>query len=105
MKYYQEERNNLFKKCHELIHNLNPNLKKLEKKNKIKYSPDSYKQYYSDPKDQEKMKFDPKKESFDNCIIINYEGDDSSSIDKLLWIYQGQVIKTGLSHGFGEKNF
>jgi hypothetical protein len=30
VKYYQEERNNLFKKCHELIYNLNPNLKKLE---------------------------------------------------------------------------
>ena len=105
VKYYQEERNNLFKKCYELIYNLNPNLKKLEEINIIKYSPDGYKQYYSDPKDQEKMKFDPKKESFDNCIIINYEEDDSSSIDKLLWIYQGQVNKVGLPHGFGEKIF
>ena len=51
------------------------------------------------------MKFDPKKESFDNCIIINYEEDDSSSIDELLWIYQGQVNKIGHPHGFGEKNF
>jgi hypothetical protein len=105
VKYYQEERNNLFKKCYELIYNLNPNLKKLEEINIIKYSPDGYKQYYSDPKDQEKMKFDPKKESFDNCIIINYEEDDSSSIDKLLWIYQGQVNKVGLPHGLGEKIF
>ena len=38
VKYYQEERNNLFKKCHELIYNLNPNLKKLEEINIIKYS-------------------------------------------------------------------
>jgi len=51
------------------------------------------------------MKFVRKKESFDNCIIINYEEDDSSSLDKLLWIYQDQVTKVGLSHGFGEKIF
>ena len=51
------------------------------------------------------MKFDPQKESFDNCIIINYEEDDSSSLDKMLWIYSGQVNKIGLPHGLGEKTF
>ena len=51
------------------------------------------------------MKFVRKKESFDNCIIITYEEDDSSSIEKMLWIYKGQVNQEGLPHGFGEKIF
>ena len=49
------------------------------------------------------MKFTPQKESFDDCIIINYENDDSSSLENVLWIYKGQVNKQGLPHGFGEK--
>ena len=105
LKYFQEERNALYQKCLDLIYESNPDLKKLEDISKIKYTPDGYLKYYKEAKDQEKMKFDPKTESFDNCIIINYEEDDSSSIDKMLWIYKGQVNKIGLPHGLGEKIF
>ena len=49
------------------------------------------------------MKFDPKKESFDNCIIIFYEEDNSSSLENMIWIFKGQVNKKGEPHGFGEK--
>ena len=103
IKYFKEEGAQLFQKCLEMIYNSNPNLKKYENIKVIKYTPDGYLKYYSDPKDQEKMKFDPKKESFDNCIIIFYDNDDSSSINNVLWIYKGQVNKAGLPHGFGEK--
>ena len=105
LKYFQEEKISLFQKCLELIYNANPNLQKLENISPIKYTQDGYKKYYPDEKEQEKMKFDPKKESFDNCIIITYEEDDSSSIEKMLWIYKGQVNQEGLPHGFGEKIF
>ena len=105
LKYFQEEKISLFQKCLELIYNTNPNLQKLENISPIKYTQDGYKKYYPDQKDQEKMKFVPQKESFDNCIIINYEEDDSSSLDKMLWIYSGQVNKIGLPHGLGEKTF
>ena len=105
LKYFQEERNALYQKCLELIYELNPDLKKMEDISKIKYTSDGYLNYYKEAKDQEKMKFDPKTESFDNCIIINYEEDDSSSIEKMLWIYKGQVNKIGLPHGLGEKIF
>ena len=104
-KYFQEEKINLFQKCFDIIYKLNPNLSNIENILPIKYTPDGYKQYYSDPKDQEKLKFDPQKESFDNCIIINYEENDTSSLDKMLWIYKGQVNKVGLPHGLGEKLF
>ena len=105
IKYFKEEKNSLFQKCLELIYNSNPNLKKLETISPIKYTPDGYKKYYPEEKDQQKMEFHPKKESFDNCIIITYEEDDSSSIEKMLWIYKGQVNQVGLPHGFGEKTF
>ena len=105
LKYFQEERNALYQKCLELIYESNPDLKKMEDISKIKYTSDGYLKYYKEAKDQEKMKFDPKTESFDNCIIINYEEDDSSSIEKMLWIYKGQVNKIGLPHGLGEKIF
>ena len=105
LKYFKQEKEELFQNCLNLIYNTNPNLKKLENTNLIKYIPDGYLKYYSDPKDIEKMKFDPKKESFDDCIIIHYEEEenDSSSIDKMVWIYKGQVNKQGNPHGFGEK--
>jgi len=105
LKYFQEEKKTLFQKCIDIIYNSNPNLQKLEKISPLKYTPDGYIKYYPDQKDQEKMKFDPQKESFDNCIIINYEEDDSSSLDKMIWIYSGQVNKIGLPHGLGEKIF
>ena len=100
---FKKESEILFKNCLDLIYKTNPYLKKLEKINLIKYTPDGYLKYYPDPKDAEKMKFDPKKDSFDNCIIIHYENDDSSSINKMIWIYKGQVNKQGEPHGFGEK--
>ena len=62
-----------------LIYKSNPNLKKSENVKEVKYTPDGFLKYYSDPKDLEKMKFDPKKESFDNCIIIFYEEENSSN--------------------------
>ena len=105
IKYFQEEKISLFQKCLEIIYNANPNLKKLENISPIKYTPDGFKKYYPEAKDQEKMKFDPKNESFDNCIIITYEEDNSSSIEKMLWIYKGQVNQVGSPHGFGEKIF
>ena len=105
LKYFQEEKKSLFQKCLDIIYNSNPNLQKLEKISPLKYTSDGYKKYYPEQKDQEKMKFDPQKESFDNCILINYEEDDSSSLDKMLWIYSGQVNKIGLPHGLGEKIF
>ena len=100
---FKKESEILFKNCLNLIYKTNPYLKKLEKINLMKYTPDGYLKYYPDPKDSEKMKFDPKKDSFDNCIIIHYENDDSSSINKMIWIYKGQVNKQGEPHGFGEK--
>jgi hypothetical protein len=105
LKYFQEEKKSLFQKCLDIIYNSNPNLQKLEKISPLKYTSDGYMKYYPEQKDQEKMKFDPQKESFDNCILINYEEDDSSSLDKMLWIYSGQVNKIGLPHGLGEKIF
>ena len=102
-KYFQQDKINIYNKCLELIYNLNPTLKKLDNISIIKYTPDGYLKYYSDPKIIEKMKFTPQKESFDDCIIINYENDDSSSLENVLWIYKGQVNKQGLPHGFGEK--
>ena len=105
LKYFQEEKKSLFQKCLDIIYNSNPNLQKLEKMSPLKYTSDGYMKYYPEQKDQEKMKFDPQKESFDNCILINYEEDDSSSLDKMLWIYSGQVNKIGLPHGLGEKIF
>ena len=71
----------------------------------LKYTTDGYKKYYPEIKDQEKMIFVPKKDSFDNCIIISYEEEDSSSLEKIQWLYKGQVNKVGLPHGFGEKIF
>ena len=104
LKYFQKESEVLFQNCLNLIYKTNPYLKKLENTNYIKYTPDGFLRYYPNPKDSEKMKFDPKKESFDNCIIIHYEeDDDTSSIDKMIWIYKGQVNKQGDPHGFGEK--
>ena len=105
IKYFQDERNAIYQKSLELIYNSNPNLKKLENLSPIKYTRDGYKKYYTDTKDQEKMVFDPKKDSFDNCIIISYEEDDSSSLEKILWVYKGQVNKGGMPHGYGEKIF
>ena len=104
LKYFKKESEVLFQNCLNLIHKSNPYLKKLENSNYIKYTPDGFLKYYPNPKDSEKMKFDPKKESFDNCIIIHYEeDDDTSSIDKMIWIFKGQVNKQGDPHGFGEK--
>ena len=103
LKYFKKEGEVLFQKCLDIIYKSNPNLLKLESITEINYTPDGFLKYYSDQKDLEKMKFDPKKESFDNCVIIYYEDDDSSSLDKMLWIYKGQVNKTGEPHGFGEK--
>ena len=105
IKYFQDERNAIYQKSLELIYNSNPNLKKLENLSTIKYTRDGYKKYYTDAKDQEKMEFDPKKDSFDNCIIISYEEDDSSSLEKIIWVYKGQVNKVGMPHGYGEKIF
>jgi hypothetical protein len=93
----------LFKKCLSMIYKANPFLKKLERVTQINYNPDGFKKYYPEQKDIEKMKFIPIKESFDNCIIIFYEDDDSSSLDNMLWIFKGQVNKRGEPHGFGEK--
>ena len=103
LKYFKKEGEVLFQKCLDIIYKSNPNLLKLESRTEINYTPDGFLKYYSDQKDLEKMKFDPKKESFDNCVIIYYEDDDSSSLDKMLWIYKGQVNKIGEPHGFGEK--
>ena len=103
LKYFKKEGEVLFQKCLDIIYKSNPNLLKLESITEINYTPDGFLKYYSDQKDLEKMKFDPKKESFDNCVIIYYEDDDSSSLDKMLWIYKGQVNKIGEPHGFGEK--
>ena len=103
IKSFKKESEILFQNCLNLIHKNNPSLKKLEKINLIKYTPDGFLKYYPDQKDVEKMKFEPKKDSFDNCIIIHYEEDDSSSIDKMIWIYKGQVNSQGDPHGFGEK--
>ena len=103
IKYFKEEGLQLFQKCLDIIYNSNPNLKKYENIKSIKYTPDGYLKYYTDLKDQEKMKYNPQKDSFDNCIIIFYNNNDSSSIDNVLWIYKGQVNKSGLPHGFGEK--
>jgi hypothetical protein len=101
--YFLQDKLNIYNKCLELIYNLNPNLKKFEKISKKYYTPDGYLKYYSDQKIVSKMKFDPQKESFNDCIIITYENDDSSSLENILWIYKGQVNKQGLPHGFGEK--
>ena len=51
------------------------------------------------------MKFNNSKESFDNCIIINYSENNPTSIDNMKWIYKGQSNKLGELHGFGEKPF
>lgn len=59
--------------------------------------------YYSDEKDIENMKYNNPKECFDNCIIINYSENNSSSLDNMLWVYKGQANKKGEPHGFGEK--
>ena len=82
-----------------MIYKANPFLKKLERVTQINYNPDGFKKYYPEQKDIEKMKFIPQKESFDNCIIIFYEDDDSSSLDNMLWIFKGQVNKKGEPHG------
>ena len=103
IKTFQKEKMLLHKKCLNMIYKANPFLKKLEKVTQINYTPDGFKKYYPEEKDIEKMKFIPQKESFDNCLIIFYEDDDSSSIDNMLWIYQGQVNRKGDPHGFGEK--
>ena len=103
IKTFQNEKMLLHKKCLNMIYKANPFLKKLEKVTQINYTPDGFKKYYPEEKDIEKMKFIPQKESFDNCLIIFYEDDDSSSIDNMLWIYQGQVNRKGDPHGFGEK--
>ena len=103
IKYYKQEGEILLQKCLDIIYKSNPNLKKLENVKEVKYTPDGFLKYYSDPKDLEKMKFDPKKESFDNCIIIFYEEDNSSSLENMIWIFKGQVNKKGEPHGFGEK--
>ena len=103
LKYFKKEGEVLFQKCLDIIYKSNPNLIKLESVTEINYTPDGFLKYYSDKKDLEKMKFVSKKESFDNCIIIFYEDDDTSSLDKMLWIYKGQVNKIGEPHGFGEK--
>ena len=105
IKYYVEEGNQLFKNCMDKIYGLNDNLKKYELNSPISYTPDGYFKYYSDEKDIEKMNYNNPKESFDNCIVINYSDNDSSSIDNLLWVYKGQVNKFGEPHGFGEKFF
>ena len=105
IKFFQDERNTLYQKSLDIIYNSNPNLKKLEKVSPIKYTKDGYKKYYPEIKDQEKMIFEPKKDSFDNCIIISYEEEDSSSLEKIQWLYKGQVNKVGFPHGFGEKIF
>ena len=103
LQIFQQEKTLLFKKCLSMIYKSNPFLKKLEKVTQINYTQEGFKKYYPEQKDIEKMKFIPIKESFDNCIIIFYEDDDSSSLDNMLWIFKGQVNKRGEPHGFGEK--
>ena len=103
IRYYVEKGDNLYKTCVNNIYNSNPKLKKIELNSVIKYSPKGYLNYYSDEKDIENMKFNNPKECFDNCIVINYSENNSSSLDNMLWVYKGQVNKKGEPHGFGEK--
>ena len=103
IKYYVEKGDNLYKTCVNNIYISNPKLKKIELNSVIKYSPDGYLNYYSDKKDIENMKYNNPKECFDNCIVINYSENKSSSLDNMLWVYKGQVNKKGEPHGFGEK--
>ena len=105
IKYYIEEGNNLYQNCIDEIYNSNENLKKEEINSPIQYKPDGYLKYYSEKKDIEEMTFNNPKESFDNCIIINYSDNNPSSIDNFIWIYRGQSNKSGEPHGFGEKLF
>lgn len=101
--YYKEEGEKIYKTCVNNIYTSNPKLKKIETNSVIKYSPNGYSNYYSDKKDMENMKFNNPKESFDNCIVINYSDNNSSSLDNMQWVYKGQVNKKGEPHGFGEK--
>ena len=103
IKYYVEKGDNLYKTCVNNIYISNPKLKKIELNSVIKYSPDGYLNYYSDKKDIENMKYNNPKECFDNCIVIKYSENKSSSLDNMLWVYKGQVNKKGEPHGFGEK--
>ena len=80
IKHHKQEDETLLQKCLDIIYKSNSNLKKLENVKEVKYTPDGFLKYYSIPKDLEKMKFDTKKESFDNCIIIFYEEDNLSSL-------------------------
>ena len=105
IKYYIEEGNNLYQNCIDDIYNSNENLKKTEINPAIKYKPDGYLKYYSEKKDIEEMTFSNPKETFDNCIIINYSENNPSSIDNMIWVYKGQSNKSGEPHGFGEKLF
>ena len=103
IKYYIDEGEQLYQTCIDNIYKVNENLKKIESNSIIKYTQDGYLKYYSEKKDIEEMKFSNPKESFDNCVIINYLDNNSSSIDNMVWIYKGQVNKSGEPHGFGEK--
>ena len=103
LEYYKEEGEQLYKNCIDLIYAQNENLKNAELNTSIKYTKDGYLKYYTEEKDIQNMTFFNPKESFDNCIVINYADNNSSSLDNMLWVYKGQVNMTGKPHGFGEK--
>ena len=105
IKYYIEEGNNLYQNCIYDIYNSNEHLKNAETNAEVKYKPDGYLKYYSEQKDIEEMRFSNPKESFDNCIIINYSDNNPSTLDNMVWVYKGQSNKSGEPHGFGEKHF
>ena len=100
---YIEEEQQLYKKCIDIIYTQNKLLKQAELNSIIKYSQDGYLKYYNEEKDILNMKFVNPKESFNNCIVIKYSENNSSSLDNMLWIYKGQVNRAGEPHGFGEK--
>ena len=103
IKEYISNSQKLFKVCIAKIYNNNPKLKEFESSSKIIYSKDGYKKYYSDEKDINNMTITEKDIIlYDNCIIINYKEDDTSSLDNFLWIYKGQVNENSEPYGYGE---
>ena len=103
IKEYISNSQKLCKTCIEKIYKNNPKLKDFESSSKIIYSKDGYKKYYTDEKDINNMTITEKDTTlYDNCIIINYKNDDSSSLDNILWIYKGQVNENNEPYGFGE---
>lgn len=113
IKKYKEHGDTLFNSCVKTIYKTNETLSKCEQACKIKYSQNSYKEFYPNitPEEEEKMKYIPdESKTIDNTIIINYKNSEDNSskingINDITSIYKGKADIYNIPNGYGVKYY